>query len=49
MAYDASPRGTLKAAWEGLPGKVKRSFWEGANIYVIILGGQGSELSDSRK
>jgi hypothetical protein len=41
LAYDASPKGTLKKAWEDLPQKVRQSFWEGLNIYVMILGGQG--------
>jgi hypothetical protein len=41
LAYDASPQGTLQTAWTDLPDKVKRSFWEGANIYVMILGRQG--------
>jgi hypothetical protein len=42
LAFDASRDGTLRAAWDGLPAKVRRSFWEGANIYVMILGGQGT-------
>jgi hypothetical protein len=41
LAYDASREGTLKSAWEGLPERVRESFWNGANIYVMILGGQG--------
>jgi hypothetical protein len=41
LAYDASPAGTLKHAWENLPTRVKQGFWTGANIYVMILGGQG--------
>jgi len=41
VAYDASRDGTLKQAWEGLPRVVQGSFWSGANIYVMILGGQG--------
>jgi hypothetical protein len=41
LAYDASPAGTLKQAWEALPTRVKHGFWTGANIYVMILGGQG--------
>jgi hypothetical protein len=42
VAYDASPNGTLKKAWEALDSRVRKSFWEGANIYVMILGGQGT-------
>jgi hypothetical protein len=41
LAYDASRGGTLKSAWEALPQTVQDSFWDGANIYVMILGGQG--------
>jgi hypothetical protein len=45
LAYDASPAGTLRQAWENLPARVKRGFWDGANIYVMILGGQGRAKS----
>jgi hypothetical protein len=41
LAYDASTTGSLKHAWENLPTRVKQGFWSGANIYVMILGGQG--------
>jgi len=37
LAYDASPSGTLTAAWDALEAAVKKSFWDGANIYVMIL------------
>jgi hypothetical protein len=37
LAYDASPNGTLLNAWDALPPSVKRCFWDGANIYVMIL------------
>lgn len=37
LAYDASPGGTLLGAWDALDRKVKKSFWDGANIYVMIL------------
>jgi hypothetical protein len=37
LAFDASPKGTLLAAWDALDAKVKKSFWDGANIYVMIL------------
>ncbi len=43
LAYDASPQGTLRAAWNALPAKVRNGFWEGANLYVMILGGTGRE------
>jgi hypothetical protein len=37
MAYDASPKGTLTSAWTALDPQTRRSFWEGANVYVMIL------------
>ena len=37
LAFDASPAGTLAAAWDSLEVSVRGSFWEGANIYVMIL------------
>ena len=37
MAYDASTLGTLSSAWRDLPLQTRRSFWEGANVYVMIL------------
>jgi hypothetical protein len=36
LAGDVSEEGSLQRAWEALPSEVKRGFWEGANIYVII-------------
>lgn len=42
MAYDASPKGTLAAAWTALPLQTRRSFWVGANVYVMILRGSGT-------
>ncbi len=39
MAYDASPTGTLTSAWTALHPRTRRSFWEGANVYVMILRG----------
>jgi hypothetical protein len=41
LAYDASPHGTLLAAWNDLGEPIRQSFWESANVYVMILGGQG--------
>jgi hypothetical protein len=37
LAFDASPDGTLHQSWESLPATVKRGFWEGANVYSMIL------------
>jgi hypothetical protein len=42
VAYDASPAGTLAAAWTALHSQTRRSFWEGANVYVMILRGSGT-------
>lgn len=40
LAYDASPKGTLSEAWAALDFRTKRSFWVGANVYVMILRGK---------
>lgn len=39
MAYDASTLGTLRSAWIALAQQTRQSFWEGANLYVMILRG----------
>jgi hypothetical protein len=39
LAYDASLDRTLKSAWESLSHEVRKGFWEGANVYVMILAG----------
>jgi hypothetical protein len=39
LAYDASPAATLSSAWKGLDARTQRSFWDGANVYVMILRG----------
>lgn len=38
VAFDASAEGSLRRAWEALDEKVRASFWDGANVYVMILG-----------
>jgi hypothetical protein len=43
MAYDASPKGTLISAWTELPPQTRRSFWKGANVYVMILRPPGQQ------
>jgi hypothetical protein len=40
LAYDASRDGTLLSAWSGLPARVRHGFWDGANVYVMILRGR---------
>jgi hypothetical protein len=40
LAYDASPTGTLRSAWEDLKPAVRKGFWDGANVYVMIVRGQ---------
>ena len=42
MAYDATPKGTLAEAWAALHLKTRQSFWESANVYVMILRGSGT-------
>lgn len=37
FAYDASPDGALYEAWNKLDKAVKAGFWEGANLYVMII------------
>jgi hypothetical protein len=39
LAYDASPNQALFAAWNELAEPVRHGFWEGANLYVMILRG----------
>ena len=40
LAYDASDNGVLLSRWDTLHKEVKRGFWEGASIYVMILRGE---------
>ncbi len=42
MAYDASPTGALTSAWAALHPQTRRSFWAGANLYVMILRGSST-------
>jgi hypothetical protein len=37
LAYDATVEGNLLKAWDSLDKNVKKGFWDGANIYVMIL------------
>jgi hypothetical protein len=37
LACDVSPKGTLHGAWDELSDDVKREFWDGANVYVMII------------
>ena len=37
LAFDASKEGSLLTAWKALPLKVRNSFWDTGNIYVMIL------------
>jgi len=39
IAYDASEKSSLKESWLALDTAVKKAFWNGANIYVMILSG----------
>ena len=40
FVYDASPGGHFEAAWSALPKEVKAGFWDGANVYIMVLRGQ---------
>ncbi len=42
LACDASESGSLKQAWDGLDDQVKRGFWNGASVYVMILRNAGT-------
>lgn len=39
LAYDASKNGSLREVWNSLKSEVRRGFWDGANVYVMILRG----------
>lgn len=41
LAFDASKGGALTTAWKALPKAIRKGFWDGANIFVMILGGDG--------
>lgn len=40
FVYDASPEGHFEAAWRALPKAVKAGFWDGANVYIMVLRGE---------
>lgn len=42
IAYDASENGRLKTAWDCVIPKA--AFWENANVYVMVLGGNTIDL-----
>jgi hypothetical protein len=46
LAYDASEGGLLKEAWDGV--MCKDTFWNGGNIFVMIIRGQGQALAPER-
>jgi hypothetical protein len=41
LAFDASRGGALKTAWQSLPKPIRKGFWDGGNVFVMILGGEG--------
>jgi hypothetical protein len=45
LAFDASPTGALRATWHSLDKHIRRGFWTGANIYVMILRGSDRPVS----
>jgi hypothetical protein len=47
LAFDASPQRSLLAAWNAMGHPVRQSLWDSANVYVMILGGQG-EVPDAQ-
>ena len=40
LAYDASENGELAALWDAV--NAKDTFWEGANIFIMIVRGMNS-------
>jgi hypothetical protein len=42
IVYDASDEGLLEATWDEIPDHVRASFWEGANLYVMIIRGKSN-------
>ena len=38
LAYDASPSGIFLKSWQDIPRRTRDNFWEGANLYVMVLG-----------
>src|SRR5262249_20733645 len=39
---DASDQGGVRAAWEAIPQAVRQGFWNGANIFVMVVRGSRS-------
>lgn len=46
FAFDASIDGAFRDAWEALDQDVKDGFWDGANVYVMMLSGSLSVKVD---
>jgi len=40
LACDASPSGALIEAWNSIPHSVQKGFWDGANVYVMVVRGE---------
>ena len=40
LVFDASPKRVFRNAWLDLDHSVRSSIWDGANIYVMVLGGE---------
>jgi hypothetical protein len=40
LVFDATPKRAFRNAWLNLDVSVRSSFWDGANVYVMILGGK---------
>jgi hypothetical protein len=38
LAFDATPDGVLVSAWRDINSKLKDGLWDGANIFVMVLG-----------
>ena len=42
FVFDASFDGAFANAWEQLPAEVRQGFWDGANVYTMVIRGQGT-------
>lgn len=42
FVFDASADGAFIDAWERLPSQVREGLWDGANVYTMVIRGQGA-------
>ena len=44
LAYDASEKGEMFKFWNSLNAEVKKGFWKGANVYMMIIRGERTDI-----